>query len=82
MVLILDNLPQNSVILHVNAVLIHQNARFRITELQKHFRFDIVIFDGSNTRWRVEQWKNECRDLGISYHDTSEKGAWIKKLTK
>lgn len=79
---ILDNLPKNSVILYVNAVLIHQNARFRIAELQKHFRFDIVIFDGSNTRWRVEQWKNECRDLGISYHDTSEKGAWIKKLTK
>jgi competence protein ComEC len=77
---ILDNMPTNTVILHVNTVLLHQNARLKIADLQQHFRFDSVIFDGSNARWRVEKWKNECRSLNISYYDTSEKGAWVKQL--
>ncbi len=77
---ILDNLPTNNVILYFNTVLIHQNARLTIADLQKHIRFDSVIFDGSNTRWRVEKWKNECRALNIPYYDTSEKGAWVKQL--
>ncbi len=77
---ILDNLPKNDLILFVNTVLLHQNARLNIADLQQHFRFDSVIFDGSNARWRVEKWKNECRTLNISYYDTSEKGAWVKKL--
>jgi competence protein ComEC len=77
---ILDNLPENSVILHTNAVLLHQNARFSIAELLKYFQFDTLIFDGSSARWRVEKWKTECHSLGINYHDTAEQGAWLKKL--
>lgn len=77
---ILDNMPTNNLILNVNTVLLHQNARLNIADLQQHIRFDSVIFDGSNARWRVEKWKNECRTLHISYYDTSEKGAWVKQL--
>ena len=77
---ILDKLPGKGVLLYINTVLIHQNARFSIAELQQYFHFDTVIFDGSNARWRVEKWKNECHILGINYHDTYEKGAWTKQL--
>ena len=77
---ILDNIPEKGVFLHINSVLIHQNPRFSIADLLKCCQFDSLIFDGSNARWRVEKWKNECHNLGISYHDTYEKGAWIKKL--
>ena len=77
---ILDNLPQNNILLQVNTVLMHQNARMTIADLQQHFRFDSVIFDGSNARWRVEKWKKECHSLNIPYHDTFEKGAWVKQL--
>jgi competence protein ComEC len=77
---ILDNLPEKGVLLQVNTVLIHQNARFNISELLQYFKFDTLIFDGSNARWRVEKWKTECHNLGIVYHDTAEKGAWVKKL--
>jgi competence protein ComEC len=77
---ILDKLPHKGVLLYINTVLIHQNAQFSIAELRQYLHFDTVIFDGSNTRWRVEKWKNECHILGINYHDTAEKGAWIKQL--
>ncbi len=77
---ILDYLPKNDFLLSVNTVLLHQNARFTIADLQQHIRFDSVIFDGSNARWRVEKWKNECHTLHIPYYDTSEKGAWVKQL--
>ena len=77
---ILDNLPKNDLILTVNTVLLHQNARLNIADLHQHIRFDYIIFDGSNARWRVEKWKDECRLLNIPYHDTFEKGAWVKHL--
>ena len=77
---ILDKSPEKGVILHVNAILLHQNARIHISELLQSFRFDTVIFDGSNAPWRVEKWKKECLDLGITFHDTAEKGAWVKKF--
>ncbi len=77
---ILDNLPVNNILLSINTVLIHQNARMTIADLQQHFRFDFVIFDGSNARWRVEKWIKECHSLNIPYHDTFEKGAWVKQL--
>ncbi len=76
----LDKLPQKGVLLQVNTVLIHQNARFSISDLLQYVHFETVIFDGSNARWRVEKWKKECHNLGISYHDTSEKGAWVKQF--
>ncbi len=77
---LLDKLPENNVLLHINSVLIHQNPRFTVADLLKHCQFDTLIFDGSNAPWRVEKWKNECHNLGIIYHDTAEKGAWVKKL--
>jgi competence protein ComEC len=77
---ILGKLEKKDVHLYINSVLIHQNARFSITELQQYYHFDTLIFDGSNARWRVEKWKKECHELGINYHDTYEQGAWIKQF--
>ncbi|MBL7815322.1 MAG: ComEC/Rec2 family competence protein [Saprospiraceae bacterium] len=79
---ILDKLPPKGVFLQVNTILICKNARINISDITQSFRFDTIIFDGSNARWRIERWKNECHNLGIPFHNTSEQGAWVKKLTK
>jgi competence protein ComEC len=78
---ILDRLPETPLDLPLNAVLLHANPRFSIEALQKKLQFDKLIFDGSNAVFQVEKWKEECHHLGIDYHDTAEKGAWILTLS-
>jgi competence protein ComEC len=39
-----------------------------------------VVVDGSVPRWKAALWKEECEQLGIPWHDVSEKGAFAIKL--
>ena len=75
--LLLDRLPKISLTLSNCFVVVHNNPKFDIRNLKQIIAFRQIIFDGSNSRWRVEKWKKECVDLGIDYYDVSEKGAWI-----
>ena len=76
----IDNLPSDVVTLPFNAVVIRENARFSMAELVSKMTFKEVIFDGSNSRKRVEKWQNECQLLNISSHDILTQGAWIRNL--
>ncbi len=76
-VLLLDKLPKISLTLSNCFVVVHNNPKFDIRHLKQIIAFRQIIFDGSNSKWRVEKWKKECVDLGIDYYDVSEKGAWI-----
>lgn len=70
-------LPQNAVTLPINTVLVYGNPRFSMHELSQTLKADRYIFDASNARWKIEKWKSECRDLGISFHDIGESGAFV-----
>ena len=76
-VLLLDKMPKIGLTLNNCFVVVHNNAKFDIRNLKQIIAFREIIFDGSNSKWRVEKWKKECVELGISYYDVSEKGAWI-----
>ena len=76
-VLLLDRMPKIGLTLGNCFVVVHNNPKFDIRHLKQIIAFRQIIFDGSNSKWRVEKWKKECVDLGIDYYDVSEKGAWI-----
>ena len=76
-VLLLDKMPKIGLTLSNCFVVVHNNPKFDIRNLKQIIAFREIIFDGSNSKWRVEKWKKECVDLGINYYDVSEKGAWI-----
>lgn len=61
----------------VEAVLLRANPRLRVAELQPYFRADVWVFDGSNRPYRVRQWLEECRSLGLRCHATAIDGAWV-----
>jgi competence protein ComEC len=61
-------------------LLIVDNPDISIVELKKLNNFKQIIFNTSNQKTNVIRWKRECQQLGISYYDIGEKGAWMLKL--
>jgi competence protein ComEC len=61
-------------------LLIVDNPDISMSELKKLNNFKQIIFNTSNQKTNVIRWKKECQQLGISYYDIGEKGAWMLKL--
>jgi len=64
----------------VNYLLITQNAISTIKDLLPHYDFEYLIFDGSNSEWKVKKWQKQAELLGIESFYTKEKGAFIVDL--
>jgi competence protein ComEC len=73
---IIDKLPNMSISLLFDAVLIRNNPRFSIQDLSQKVQFKQVIFDASNSYYHVDKWKNMCTTLKIPFYDIGELGAW------
>jgi len=63
-----------------NYIILSENVSLSISELTSYFEFDKVIFDSSNSFYKIKTWKNDCLRSGIKFHDVSEGGAFIKYL--
>jgi competence protein ComEC len=73
---IIDQLPNAPIALSFDAVLIRNNPRFSIEALHQKVQFKQVIFDASNSRYHVDNWKRACISLQLPSYDISESGAW------
>jgi competence protein ComEC len=76
-VTLLDKMPIKGLILNSDYVIVRNNPRLDIGLLKQIIAFKMLIFDGSNSKWQVQKWKEACQKEGITYYDIAEKGAWI-----
>ena len=60
----------------VEFIIIQTNPKFNIDSILQNFIFEKIIFDTSNSQWKVEKWKTDCQKLNIQYYDIFEKGAF------
>jgi competence protein ComEC len=77
---ILDNLPNTPIDLPFDAVLIRNNPRFSIEELNQKIQFKLLIVDASNNRRNVDMWKNMCITLNKPFYDINASGAWAQNF--
>lgn len=84
----------NKTILHINqsyrydsttkinadVVIISQNPKLYLNQLQKTINCKLLVFDSSNPQWKLKYWKADCQKLGINYFCTSEQGAFVMNL--
>ena len=84
----------NKIIIHINqfyrydtttkitadVVIISNNPKLYLTQLQKTINCKLLVFDSSNPHWKLKYWKNDCEKLGINYFCTSEQGAFVMNL--
>jgi competence protein ComEC len=61
-------------------VIISQNPKLYLNQLQKTINCKLLVFDSSNPQWKLKYWKADCEKLGINYFCTSEQGAFVMNL--
>ena len=61
-------------------LLLNGSPRIHMQRLLEDLKPGQVIADGSNYNSLVERWKRSCESLGIPFHNTSEKGAFIQPI--
>jgi competence protein ComEC len=59
-----------------DAVIITKNPRVYINKLYETFDCKQYIFDGSNSMWKINKWKQVCDSLHLQYHICSLQGAF------
>ncbi len=70
-------LQSTGTITPIDVLLISNNARIEIRELIQVVKPTIIVFDGSNSLWKIEKWKKECEELLLRCHSVAEQGAFV-----
>lgn len=60
----------------VDFIIIQNNPNFKMEDISQNLLFEKIIFDTSNSQWKVEKWKTGCQELNIQYYDIFEQGAF------
>jgi competence protein ComEC len=60
----------------VDFIIIQRNPKFKMEDISRNFIFEKIIFDTSNSQWKVEKWKISCQKLNIQSYDIFEQGAF------
>ena len=82
-ILIIDNnlsFTPDSQKINVDYIIISKNPKLNISQLTKTFNCTQIIFDGSNSLWKIAKWKKECEELHLQCYSVAEQGAFIKDL--
>ncbi|HKZ65931.1 MAG TPA: ComEC/Rec2 family competence protein, partial [Chitinophagaceae bacterium] len=82
-ILLLDSsvsFSQSSTRKTVDLLIISKKPKLYISQLNKSFSINQIVFDGSVPGWKLKQWKKDCDSLCIPYYDVAEKGAFVMNL--
>lgn len=60
----------------VDFIIIQNTPNVKIKDISQNFIFEKIIFDTSNSQWKIENWKTDCQELNIQYYDIFEQGAF------
>lgn len=66
----------------VDYLLMRGTPKVELENLIEVFDFQQLIFDASNKKWKVEEWKIQCEQSGIDYFDIETDGAFVVKLAR
>ena len=67
---------QQAKLIETDILLISKNIRTKPGRLLQFIHPKIIVADGSNSRWRVAQWKRTADSLKIPFHNVAERGAF------
>ena len=60
----------------VSYLLISDNPKVSLTEILQHYEPEQVIFDGTNSPWRVKRWLKEAQELQVRAWSVKQHGAF------
>ena len=65
---------------NIDVLYLSDNPPVEIPVLIQSIKPKIILFAASNKKSRVEQWKNECKSLGINSYSIYENGAYVYEI--
>lgn len=66
--------------IRLDYVIFSENPKVKVQDILTQFDFSMLIFDASNSNYRIKNWINECDSLSITYHDVKSAGAFVKEI--
>jgi len=66
--------------LRINYLILSKNATTHIADILKQYKADTIIFDSSNSNYKINKWKQECNELNQKYYSVKSQGALIVNL--
>ncbi|NIM34938.1 MAG: DUF4131 domain-containing protein [Hydrotalea flava] len=76
--LTLPSLPAPSI--HPEVVILSQNPNVSLLEIHRQWPCKQFVADGSNSLWKINQWKKEAEALHLRLHSIPESGAFTLNL--
>lgn len=64
----------------VDLLVISKNPKINISKLAHSLNIKQIVFDGSASYWRLNQWKKDCDSFNIPYYDVKDKGAFVMNV--
>jgi competence protein ComEC len=64
----------------IDYLIISNNSDLKISQELKEINPGMIIFDSSNSRYKIRAWKEDCKKLGLNYYTVSESGAFETNL--
>jgi competence protein ComEC len=64
----------------IDYLIISDNAKISITEIERLFCVKTIIFDSSNSKYTINKWKSECIENNQSYYSVIESGAFVENI--
>ena len=77
MILIVDSLgvyPKNN---RVDIAILINNPKINLNRMLDSLKPKLIVVDGNNYKSLIPLWKKSCYERNISFHSTSQKGAYI-----
>ena len=66
--------------INVDIILISKNPKLYIPQLASVFNCKTIVFDASNSLWKIDQWKEDCDKLNLQYYSVPDNGAYVLDL--
>jgi competence protein ComEC len=64
----------------IDYLILSHNAKIPLQQIKNQFAPKHLIIDGSNSLWKIEQWKTEAKELHLQLFITAQQGAFVANL--
>lgn len=66
--------------LNVDYLIVSGNVNLDIEQVYTFYKPKVIVFDSSNSYYRVRKWGEECAKLGVVFYDVNQDGAFVVNL--
>jgi competence protein ComEC len=63
--------------INVDIIVVSKSPKLYMKDLAAVFNCGQIIFDASNSLWKIAKWKEDCDKLNLRHHSIPEQGAFV-----